>query len=233
MNYNNYQLQVSRLQNEITTLSAESKPVSARGVWHRPVETSYAEIEKNVRMYSEIGINLVFVETLYNGYSAFRTSIADFPYNPRLDYNYADGDNKYADYLTAFAAACNKYGIEVHAWVENFYVGTQNTVPVVANHPDWLLYNDDGTTVQRNEGGAYIFLDPSNAEVQNLLISYYKDLFGKVDVIQGLNLDYIPLPRVGQGGRHRLHADGNEGVCGNKGYDIQRSATGQPRKNGA
>ena len=58
MNYNNYQLQVSRLQNEITTLSAESKPVSARGVWHRPVETSYAEIEKNVRMYSEIGINL-------------------------------------------------------------------------------------------------------------------------------------------------------------------------------
>ena len=194
MNYNNYQLQVSRLQNEITTLSAESKPVSARGVWHRPVETSYAEIEKNVRMYSEIGINLVFVETLYNGYSAFRTSIADFPYNPRLDYNYADGDKNYADYLTAFAAACNKYGIEVHAWVENFYVGTQNTVPVVANHPDWLLYNDDGTTVQRNEGGAYIFLDPSNTEVQNLLISYYKDLFDKVDGIQGLNLDYIRYP---------------------------------------
>ena len=168
--------------------------VSARGVWHRPVETSYAEIEKNVRMYSEIGINLVFVETLYNGYSAFRTSIADFPYNPRLDYNYADGDKNYADYLTAFAAACNKYGIEVHAWVENFYVGTQNTVPVVANHPDWLLYNDDGTTVQRNEGGAYIFLDPSNTEVQNLLISYYKDLFDKVEGIQGLNLDYIRYP---------------------------------------
>ena len=65
---------------------------------------------------------------------------------------------------------------------------------MVANHPDWLLYNDDGTTVQRNEGGAYIFLDPSNTEVQNLLISYYKDLFDKVDGIQGLNLDYIRYP---------------------------------------
>ena len=61
-------------------------------------------------MHHNHGINLVFVETLYNGYSAFRTSIADFPYNPRLDYNYADGDKNYADYLTAFAAACNKYG---------------------------------------------------------------------------------------------------------------------------
>lgn len=194
MNYNNYQLQVTRLQNEITTLSAESKPVSARGVWHRPVETSYAEIDENVKMYSEIGINLVFVETLYNGYSAFRTSIADFSYNPRLDNVYADGDTKYQDYLTAFVAACNKYGVEVHAWVENFYVGTRNSVPVVANHPDWLLYNDDGTTVQRNEGGAYIFLDPANVDVQNLLISYYKDLFEKVDGIKGLNLDYIRYP---------------------------------------
>ena len=48
---------------------------------------------------------------------------------------------------------CQEYGIEVHAWVENFYVGTQNDVPVVKNHPDWIMYNDDGTIYQRNEGG--------------------------------------------------------------------------------
>jgi hypothetical protein len=35
----------------------------------------------------------------------------------------------------------------------------------VKNHPDWIMYNDDGTIYQRNEGGAYIFIDPANKEV--------------------------------------------------------------------
>lgn len=194
MNYNDYQLKVERLKNYITVLSADSKLVSARGVWHRPIETTYEEIEENVRTYDKVGINLIFVETLYNGYSTFKSSRGYFPYNTKLGDTYKDGDTEYPDYLTAFVAACKKYDIEVHAWVENFYVGTQNTVPIVANHADWLLYNDDGTVVQRNEGGAYIFLDPANAEVQNVLIDYYKELLQKVPDIAGLNLDYIRYP---------------------------------------
>lgn len=195
MEYNNYQLRVERLQRKIQTTSGESKPVAARAVWHRPEEMSYAEIEENVRMYAKIGINTVFVETLYNGYSAFRTSSADFPYNPKLSAAYNKDENtEYPDYLSAFVAVCREYNIEVHAWVENFYVGTDVTVPVVANHPDWILYNDDGTIYQRNEGGSYIFLDPANTEVQDALIAYYQDLFRKVPGVAGLNLDYIRYP---------------------------------------
>ena len=195
MEYNNYQLTVERLQRKIQSSSAESKPVSARAVWHRPVEMSWEEIEKNVTLYAKIGINTVFVETLYNGYSTFRSSSSEFPYNPKLSESYAkDETTVYPDYLSAFVACCEENGIEVHAWVENFYVGTQNDVDVVKNHPDWILYNDDGTIYQRNEGGSYIFLDPANKEVQDALISYYKDLFEKVPGVAGLNLDYIRYP---------------------------------------
>lgn len=195
MTYNNYQLEVERLQKKILTTAAESASVSGRGVWHRPTEMTYQEIEETVKLYAQIGINMVFVETLYNGYSTFRSESEDFPYHPNLADSYVKDENTtYDDYLSAFVACCKAYDIEVHAWVENFYVGTQATVPVVANHPDWVMYNDDGTIYQRNEGGAYIFLDPANEEVQNCLISYYQEMFEKVPDLAGLNLDYIRYP---------------------------------------
>ena len=195
MEYNNYQLQVERLQRKIQTTAAESKTVSVRGVWHRPIEMTYEQIEENIKMYAKVGINTIFVETLYNGYSTFRTDSAEFPYNPKLSGSYTkNADNVYPDYLTAFVACCQEYGIEVHAWVENFYVGTQNDVPVVKNHPDWIMYNDDGTIYQRNEGGSYIFLDPANKNVQDALVAFYLDLFQKVPGVAGLNLDYIRYP---------------------------------------
>ena len=195
MNYNNYQLKVEVLQRKLQTSSAESKPVSARGVWHRPTELSYAQIEETVRTYAKIGINMVFVETWYGGYSSFKSDLADFPYNPQLSATYnKDADTVYADYLSAFVACCAEYGIETHAWVENFYVGLNPEVPIVANHPDWIMYNDDGTIYQRNEGGKYIFLDPANKGVQDALIGYYLEMFEKVPGIAGLNLDYIRYP---------------------------------------
>ncbi len=195
MRYNNFQLQVEKLQRKIIVTSAESKVVSARAVWHRPTENTFADIEKNMAMYAQNGFNLIFVETLYNGYSAFHSDFEQyFPYNPKLATSYNDGDTVYNDYLSAFAACAESYGIEVHCWVENFYVGTSQQVPIVANHPDWLLYNDNGTIIQRNEGGLYIFLDPANKEVQDLLINYYNNLFQKVPLVRGLNLDYIRYP---------------------------------------
>lgn len=195
MIYNSYQIEIEKINHKLIAASVESKPVSAKSVWHRPTESTYEEINGNLSIYKEIGINLVFVETLYNGYSTFKSDYSNyFPYNPKLADNYVDGDTVYNDYLSCFIAVANKYGIEVHAWVENFYVGTQNTVPIVSQHPDWILYNDDNSIIQRNEGGQYIFIDPANKEVQDLLINYYLDLFDKVPTCKGLNLDYIRYP---------------------------------------
>ena len=195
MTYNDSQLVIEKLRQTIIINSAESNVVSSRAVWHRPIELTYSDIEANVRMYKEIGMNLIFVETLYNGYSSFRSDVEEFPYHKSLSPSYITEDGKvYTDYLSAFVACCVEYGIEVHAWVENFYVGTDKTVQVLTMHPDWVMYNDDGTTVQRNEGGPYYFIDPANKEVQDTLIRYYNELFAKHPELAGLNLDYIRYP---------------------------------------
>ena len=197
MSYNNSQLKIEKLRQQILVSSAESKAVSARAVWHRPTERTYDEIEANIAMYKEIGINMIFVETLYNGYSAFKSDIEEFPYHKNLSDSYTkDGSDPvvYNDYLSAFVALCKEYGIEVHAWVENFYVGIDPLAKIVTMHPDWIMYNDDGTYLQRNEGGLYIFVDPANNEVQDTLIAYYNDLFDKNPDVAGLNLDYIRYP---------------------------------------
>ena len=197
MSYNNSQLKIEKLRQQILVSSAESKAVSARAVWHRPTETTYEDLEANIRMYKKIGINLIFVETLYNGYSSFKSDIEEFPYHKNLASTYTKSGSEpvvYNDYLSAFVALCQEYGIEVHAWVENFYVGIDPLAKVVTMHPDWIMYNDDGSIYQRNEGGAYIFLDPTNEEVQNALIAYYQELFDKVPGVAGLNLDYIRYP---------------------------------------
>ena len=196
INFTSAEIAVEQLCDRIVTASAESKVVSARSTWHRPCEKNYAEIKANVEMFKEIGVNLIFVETFYHGSSAFKSDLSDIPYHSSLSDQYTDTEKNivYKDYLSAFVACCDEYGIEVHAWVENFYVGISGSARILQNHPDWIMYNDDGSYLQRNEGGLYIFIDPANKEVQDLLIDFYNEIFEKHPGIKGLNLDYIRYP---------------------------------------
>ena len=188
--------EIEELCNKIVMASAESKVVSARATWHRPNEFSYSDIEKTVKTFKDCGMNLVFVETFYHGYTIYKSDDIEIPYYPTLASSYNDTEKGivYNDYLSAFLACCEEYGIEVHAWVEDFYVGVNSNTPIIVNHPDWIMYNDDGSVPQRKEGGAYIFIDPANLEVQDTLIDFYNDLFEKNPKLRGLNLDYIRYP---------------------------------------
>ena len=194
--FNEANARVEELCTLINVSLVESKVVSARATWYRPSEKTYAEIKANVEMFKSIGINLIFLETFYHGMSAFRSDISDIPYHTSLAGSYIDNENKimYEDYLSAFVACCVENGIEVHAWVENFYVGINANTKIVVEHHEWVVYNDDGTITQRKEGGAYIFIDPANKDVQDLLIEYYNELFRKHPEVKGLNLDYIRYP---------------------------------------
>ncbi len=189
MQFNMKQLEVKNLSNTIVASSMESKPVAARAVWHRPTEKSLEDLRESLKTYQDCGINLVYVEAFFGGMSMFRSETV--PYHK--DFSSATY-GEYTDYLTAFAAEAKKYGIEAHAWVEDFYVGINPNVGVYQQHPEWVLYNDDGSILQRNEGGAYIFLDPANKEVQDFLITFYNEMLEKVPGITGLNLDYIRYP---------------------------------------
>jgi len=168
--------------------------IQARGVWHRPnvtgVETNLEGICSVLDTFRKTGINLVFLETFYHGMTVYRTSL--IPYYTGFE---AFDYSPYPDYLSAFVAEAGKRGIEVHAWVEDFYVGVNENY-FTQYTPQWLMLTKDGEKRQSEgeEYGGYLFLDPANPEVRQYLIRFYNELLTKFPQIAGLNLDYIRYP---------------------------------------
>lgn len=188
--------QTAHAATETGTLAPSSASgIGVRGVWHRPndtgTETNLAGLRAVLDTFQKTGINLVFLETFYHGMTVFRTSTV--PYYTGFDaYDYSP----YPDYLTAFVAEARERGIEVHAWVEDFYVGVNDNY-FTRFLPDWMMLTRDGS-VRQSEGGGYLFLDPANREVREYLIRFYDELLTAVPGLAGLNLDYIRYPLSGK-----------------------------------
>ena len=174
--------------------------VSARGVWHRPDDTGTEKDVAGVCAFLDklqrAGVNLVFLETFYHGMAMYRSTLVPY-YTKFQSYNYGE----YADYMSCFVAEADKRGIEVHAWVEDFYIGIEENY-FTKNLPEWLLVTDKGST-RNTEGGGFIFLDPANAEVKNYLVSFY-DVSDCCRAQPRLH----SLSRIRPGRRHRLHTGG-------------------------
>lgn len=170
--------------------------ISARGVWHRPNssgrETNLEGLCSVLDEMANSGINMVFLESFYHGMTIFKTNLVPY-YTGFEDFDFGD----YPDYLTAFTAEAQKRGIEVHAWVECFYLGVNESTPLVKFFPRWLLVNESGKIRHATEGaelGGYIFFDPANNDATDYLLKFYEEMLRKVPGIKGLNLDYIRYP---------------------------------------
>lgn len=160
-------------------------------IWHRPndsgEETDLNGLKKVLHKFRSAGINLVFLESFYHGAAVYRSGYV--PYNASLE---AFGYGSYPDYLSAFVAEADKLGIEVHAWVEDFYIGIEDSI-FTRRYPEWILKTKYGG-IRQTEGGGFLFLDPANSEACAFLIKVYLELLGKHPLVKGLNLDYIRYP---------------------------------------
>ncbi len=170
--------------------------ICARGVWHRPNssgrETNLEGLCSVLDEMANAGINLIFLESFYHGMTVFKTNLVPY-YTGFEEFDFGE----YPDYLTAFAAEAQKRGIEVHAWVECFYLGVNESTPLVKYYPRWLLVNESGKTRHSTEGaelGGYIFFDPANNAAREYLLRFFEEMLRKVPDIKGLNLDYIRYP---------------------------------------
>ncbi len=184
--------------NKVKAAEAETV-IQARGVWHRPnvtgEETSLAGICGVLDTFRETGINLVFLETFYHGMTVYRSSL--IPYYTGFE---AFDYSPYPDYLSAFVAEAGERGIEVHAWVEDFYIGVNENY-FTRHLSNWLMLTKSGS-IRNAEGaeyGGYLFLDPANPQVRQYLVDFYHELLGRFPEIAGLNLDYIRYPLSGDG----------------------------------
>lgn len=167
-----------------------------KGVWIRPVEKNIYEVRRTLDNIKQTGINEIFLETYFHGYTIFPSSVMK-------EYGITVQNPKFLmfDPLKTYVDEAHKRGMKVHCWFESFYVGNSNPnsdeSSILAVYPSWgnkNLANYDSETYVKHavEHNGY-FLDPANPEVTEFLTKLIQEISQKYNV-DGINLDYTRYP---------------------------------------
>ncbi len=167
-----------------------------KGTWIRPSEKNIYEVRRTLDSMKSIGINTVFLETYFHGYTIF-------PSKTMRSYNFTEQNPIFAgfDPLRAYVTEAHARNMKVHVWFESFYVGNKYPAndpnSILAIKPEWGNKNKanadkDGYISHPVEHNGY-FLDPANPEIHNFLVLIVKEIISNYGV-DGVNLDYIRYP---------------------------------------
>ncbi|TQK19514.1 uncharacterized lipoprotein YddW (UPF0748 family) [Microbacterium sp. SLBN-154] len=175
--------------------TAESRVAEGRATWVRPEETTPEAIEASLDRIDEAGFNMVFLETIYQGYTIYPSDAAAAagiaPQRPEM---------VGFDPLQVWIEGAHERGIELHPWIHTFFVGADQTVgtgPILSQHPEWAA-------IQRQDVGkpglhpsiaepGYYFLDAAHPDARAYVQSLLSELMSTYD-IDGIHLDYIRYP---------------------------------------
>lgn len=162
----------------------ESLPVENRSVWYRANEKSDKDVLSTIQKMAAMNINAVYIEAWYDG------KVIGFSDIDLIDHHTYSHQNY--DALEGFCRIGHEYGIEIHVWVENFFIGVKGRelVNVTAGHH---LLDKNGNNYCPTMYGDFVFLNPYDEYSQNLVMSIYREMIEKYD-IDGLHLDYIRFP---------------------------------------
>ena len=177
---------VTMLQGSIPA-SADEAENPMRALWLRPKEKTAAQVEAAVEKIADAGINTIFLETVFNGYTIFPVD---------YDYTYQNPMYNGFDVLQAYIDECHERGIQLHCWVESFFIGMaweNNGGPVYAAKKDWLLTDTNGNNYEDTMYGPMYFLNPARPECREWIVGLYEILVENYD-IDGLQLDYVRYP---------------------------------------
>lgn len=163
-------------------LTYSSRSVEARGAWYRLKEKNPSELIKTLDKLKAGNFNIILPETWYHGYTIYPSAVVK--QNPQFSG---------WDPLSVLVEEAHKRNIEVHLWVENFFVGVYEEPEIIKNHPSWAAYNRAGKIPSETEKG-YYYLCPANPTTRKLVLDLYKEMVTKYN-IDGIQLDYIRYPR--------------------------------------
>ena len=165
-----------------------SSTVENRAVWYAPTEKSEADVKKTIELIKSLNINALYIETWRSGQTNYKTN---------LDMVLHESTYKGFDVLEAFVRLGHENGIEIHAWVHDFFVGTDYHKGVKGHvlnvHPEWALKTRSGSVLNPTEYGNFMFLNPYKRECRDLVLAVYREILENYDV-DGLHLDYIRFP---------------------------------------
>ncbi|MFE0207116.1 glycoside hydrolase family 10 protein [Streptomyces sp. NPDC058985] len=181
----------------------ESRPVEGRGVWVRPKETTPEAIRATLDRIEYAGFNMVYLETVWQGYTIFPSDAAK-----AAGVEAQRPNMKGFDPLKVWIEEAHKRGIELHAWTHTFFVGSEGAGddsaggqagpgPILKAHPEWAAVERSdvgkvGPQPSTMEPG-YYWVDPAMPEVRDYVRSVFRELMTDYD-IDGLHLDYIRYP---------------------------------------
>lgn len=178
---------IAPLQTVDTVQAAEEQANPMRAIWLRPKEINKEQVEATVQELADAGINTIYLETVYNGFTIFPVEY-DYTYQNRIYGGF--------DVLQAYIDACHSRGMQLHAWVESFFIGMQRANsggPVYKAKKDWLLTDRDGNNWEDTMYGKMYFLNPARPECREWIVGLYEILVTNYDV-DGVQLDYVRYP---------------------------------------
>jgi uncharacterized lipoprotein YddW (UPF0748 family) len=165
-----------------------SPSIEGRGVWHRPMEKNKEEIAAVVQRFSNAGLNMIFLETIWRG----ETIYPGFITKQKREFLGFDP-------LQLFIDEGKKNGIEIHAWIHTFFVGylgqneDTSSGPIINAHSNWQLIKRNGDKVSTAESG-YLYVNPALPQVQDYIASLYKEVRTLYPDLAGIQMDYIRYP---------------------------------------
>ncbi len=179
---------VTSLQGSTVASADVSEENPMRALWLRPKQTTKAQVEAVVEKIADAGINTIFLETVYDGYTIFPVEY-DATYQRPLFNGF--------DVLQAYIDACHSRGIQLHCWVESFFIGMEYVDaggPVYKAHKDWLLTDNSGNNWEDTMYGKMYFFNPAREECREWIVGLYEILVENYD-IDGIQLDYVRYPQ--------------------------------------
>lgn len=172
---------ISTLLSSLDFYLYESSSVENRSTWYRSSEKNDDEVRATVEKMAALGINAVYIETWYDGRTIGYSDDERIQHHSEVHGDY--------DVLEGFCRIAHEYGIEVHAWCENFFIGTSGGY-LVELMKDKRCIDRNGLDRYPNGYGEFIFLNPNDRECRDLVLGVYKELVTKYD-LDGIHLDYI------------------------------------------
>ncbi len=170
----------------------ESRGAENRAMWYRSNEKSDEEVRQTINKLKLLNVNALYIETWYDGYCIGQIDVDGVKQNAVHD-GY--------DVLEGFIRIGHENGIEVHAWVENFFIGYYDGSLQPSNQllVDWsekILIDKKGRHYfYYYDGCNFGFLNPYDRECRDFVLEIYRELITKYD-LDGLHLDYIRFPEL-------------------------------------
>lgn len=163
-----------------------------RGVWIdvRSIPETEEGIRNLVAYLSKARFNALFVECLYRGETIYPSP---FLAKQGLPSQMERFRTARIDPLLLIIEEARKYGMQVHAWYDVFYVGLDEPGPILSAFPQWAARNPDGTSGYTQGGKRFFFVCP----VHEGVLEFYKGLLGEVAAmydLDGIHLDYFRFP---------------------------------------